>query len=133
MPHRSRANAKDPQKFGRNHKPGRNPKKTPEEQESHALAVKLGRSGLGKAVLRLLEGLDATKIEYVKQGLEFVPMGEVDDHKTRIAAARELCDRFGIPKTKVVAVDDPMAPWLEKVKRIAAEAAEAESAPSQVQ
>ena len=90
------------------------PKPTPAEQDSHALALKLGRSALGKAVKRHIEGLDAVKPIYMKAddgegGSAYIPGESVPDHAIRLKAADAICDRFGLPKRTDIGGDNPTA------------------------
>lgn len=87
----------------------KHPKPTPAEQDSIAIARNLGRSSLGLAVKRLLEALNAEKVEFVKDDGGFVPVGEIPDHAIRIRAANELCDRFGLPRRTEVDAGDQVS------------------------
>lgn len=94
-------------------RPGREPKPSAAEQDSIVLARHLGRSALGRAVQRYLEGLDATKPIYRKEddgeGHEaYIPQEDIPDHAMRLRAADALCDRFGLPKKVETSDDDPM-------------------------
>lgn len=112
-------------------RPGRDPRPTPLEQDSHALALKLGRSALGKAVLRYMEGLDAVKPIFMKAddgdgGSAYIPGEDVPDHAIRIRSADSICDRFGLPKRTDIGGENPTVVLLAALTAAAKERTGAE-------
>lgn len=110
---------------------GRHPKPTPAEQESLALARKLGRSALGRAVQVYLDGLEATKPIYMKaddgQGeTAYIPGESIPDHAIRLRAADALCDRFGFPKKVETDGSDAFSAFMAAVQERLRERRDAE-------
>ena len=104
-----------PKKRSGSGRTGRDPARTPAQQDDYAAALKLGRSALGKSVQRAIEALDAVKPLYLKDGEGFAPMEDVPDHAIRMRAADYFADRFGIPKKVETGGDDPFAAMMAAV------------------